>query len=328
MFYGETMFREKLLSGGFLGAKNPVANPPEIPRLYPTTIRLPVWARPMTIRTAISRLDVSDFKARHISPEFEVKRGLLKSMVFPKLPAALNPKDYMESIAADHPIDGVEYVEWMHICAIENAILHARMNEYNRLGSQMVAQSGDPAIPGTGVEDVYYPSQLGLDVMNRGFAIASTPRGNFNVPNLSKQPGVFRDLISCGLMSWLGAGQWTGTIIKWKSLAETPITQAVGFYMDYRGNVAPNFFVQIPARPALSVTVRQRFSSDGDQTLGVNFRDPTDYSRAVGTKSVAIAKGTSEVTYTVSAFPYVAPLICEIQPQDSISTKLEEFVVA
>jgi len=121
--------------------------------------------------------------------------------------------------------------------------------------------------------------------------------------------------------------QWTGSLLKWRSLAETPIRQTVGFYMDLRGNTAPNFFVQIPTRPALSVTVRQRFSSDGGQTLGVNLRDPTDYSRVVGTKSVAIAKGTSEVTYTMSAFPYVPPVVAELQPEDARSTKLELFEV-
>ena len=116
--------------------------------------------------------------------------------------------------------------------------------------------------------------------------------------------------------------------MKWKSLAETPIRQTVGFYRDGLGHSAPNFFVQRPTRPALSVRVRQRFSTDEDQTLTINFRDPTNYTRVVGSRSVDIAAGENEVTYTVSAFPYVPPVVAEIQPEDNRSTKLEEFVVA
>jgi len=116
-------------------------------------------------------------------------------------------------------------------------------------------------------------------------------------------------------------------LLKWKSLAETPINQAVGFYRDSAGNVAPQFFVQQPTRPALTVTVKQVFSSDTDQTLNINFRDPTNYAKVLGSKKVDIAAGTCEVTYTVTAFPYVPPLIAEIQPQDKTNTNLQQYTV-
>ena len=124
------MFREKLLSGGLLDTKNP-----EIPRLYPTTIRLPVWARPMTIRTAVSRLNISDFRVRQISPEFELERGLARSLFKPEFPLALSPATLMERLSGEAPIDGVEIVEWMQISAVENSVMQARMVEYNQLGS-------------------------------------------------------------------------------------------------------------------------------------------------------------------------------------------------
>jgi hypothetical protein len=215
----------------------------------------------------------------------------------------------------------------VHNCAAENAVLQARIAEYNRLGSELAGANGDGYIPGVVVEDIKFQSQSGATVSSQGYAIATTPRGNFNVPSLKKAPGVFKDLISWGSMSYLGAIQFNGTLLKWKSLAETPINQTVGFYMDTRGNVAPNFFVQQPTRPALTVTVTQVFSSDQSQTLKLNFRDPTDYSRIVGSKNVSIASGTSQVSYTVSAFPYVPPIVAEIQPQDSIQTKLESYTV-
>ena len=303
--------------------------PQELPlRLYPTTIRFPVWARPLSIRTALTRLSISEPKVKFISEKFELERGLARSLYKPELPLALHPNDILSTIRSDAPTDGVEVVEWMQICAAENTVLQARIAEYNRLGSELAGTSGDGYIPGVVVEDIRYVSQAGATVSSQGYAVASTPRGNFNVPSLKKAPGIFRDLISWGSMSYVGACQYGASLLKWKSLAETPITQTVGFYMDARGNVAPNFFVQQPPRPALTVTVTQRFSSDQNQTLKLNFRDPTDYSRTVGSKSVAIASGESQATYTVSAFPYVPPLIAEIQPEDGKQTKLESYTVA
>jgi len=296
-------------------------------RFYPTTLRLPVWARPLTLPRALRTFKVSELRARVISREFRLERGLMRSPYKPTFRPVLDPADILNSIRAEAPVDGREIVEWMQISAAENVVMQARIAEYNRLGSQLVGDNGDPYIPGVVVEDIKFNSETGSRIRTRGFAIATTPRGSFNVPSLGKNPGVFRDLISWGSISYVGTVQWIGSLLKWKSLAETPIRQTVGFYRDYRGNSAPNFFVQRPTRPALTVRARQRFSTDEDQTLTINFRDPTNYTRVVGSRSVDIARGESEVTYTVSAFPYVPPTIAEIQPEDDTQTKLEEFVV-
>lgn len=298
----------------------------EAVRFYPTTISFPAWARPLAIQGALARLKITEPEVKQVSPEFTLT-GLQRSFYKPEFIIALDSREVLRRVQAEAALDGVEVVEWMRISAAENIVMQARIAEYNRLGSQQVGQSGDGYIPGVVVEDIKYVSQTGATVRSQGYATIATPRGNFNVPSLKKSPGVFRDLISWGSMSYLGAVQFTGSLLKWKSLAETPITQAVGFYMDAAGNTAPNFFVQRPPRPALSVTVRQTFSSDKDQKLKINFRDPTNYANVVGTKSVAIATGTSQVTYTVSAFPYVPPLVVEIQPEDNRQTKLEAYTV-
>jgi hypothetical protein len=295
-------------------------------RLYPTTIKLPLWVRPFALRSALSTLRVSDITVRHISQEFSL-RGLMRSPLRPDIKPALHPEEVVPEVRAIAPIDGTEVVEWMQISAAENVVMQARIAEYNALGSQQVGQSGDSYIPGVVVEDIRFVSELGATVNSRGYGVASTPRGNFNVPNLRKSTGIFRDLLSWGSISWCGSVQWIGNLLKWKSLASTPIQQVVGFYMDYRGNVAPNFFVQQPTRPALTVTVRQIFESDDSQTLTLNFRDPSDYTRVLATKQFDIASGQSQVSFTLSAFPYVPPLIAEIQPQDNKQTKLDQYVV-
>lgn len=298
-------------------------------RLYPTTLRLPMWARGLMLGPALRSFRVSEPRVRVISPTFLKDRGLTRSLAFPGVRPTLDPIEALVQIKADKPLIPGEIVEWMQISGAENAVLQARAREYNRLGSEMATKSGDPYIPGVSVQDVYFPSRTrGRDVQSQGFAVASTPRGDFQVPAFGKSPGVFRDLISWGSAPKLYSGQWVGNLIKWKSLAETPIRQTVGFYKDSKGNTAPNFFVQQPTRPALTITVRQRISSDKDQTMGINFRDPTNYANVMGSKSVAVAKGENEVVYSISAFPYVPPTVAELQPQDGTSTKLEEYTVA
>jgi len=315
----------KQLLRGLLG-ENPGEAAPW--RFYPTTLRLPVWARRLTIGYALNSLRISEPEVRLISRDFIKERGLVRPLYMPQFRPVLDPMEILTRLREEVSPDGVEVVDWMVRAAAENAVLSARAEEYNRLGSEFAYAASDGYIPGVIVEDCRIRSERGSVVRTRGYAIAETPRGTFNIPEVGKRLGIFRDLITWGSI-WLRSGliQQYNTLLKWRSLAETPIRQTVGFYRDQLGHLAPNFFVQIPPRPALSVIVRQRFSSDRDQTIDMNFRDPTNYARVVGSKSVAIATGENEVTYTVSAFPFVPPTVAEIQPADGTSTKLEEFVV-
>jgi hypothetical protein len=155
-----------------------------------------------------------------------------------------------------------------------------------------------------------------------------TPRGSFSVPRLGKRTGVFRDLLAWGSISWIGTIQYTGNLLKWKSLAETPIRQAVGFYMDSRGNTAPLFLAQVPPRPALTVRARLVVESEEDQELTITLRDPSDYTRVLSTRRVDLLGGGNQVEFTLSAFPYVPPLVAEIQPENNVQTKLNEYTVS
>jgi len=295
-------------------------------RLYPTTFKVPLWVRPFTLRSAISTLRISDVTVRLVEREFSLK-GIMKSPYRPDIRPVLDPSEIMPEVTAMAPIDGTEIVEWMLISASENIVMQARISEYNALGSELKGQSGDAFIPGVVVEDVRFESITGATVSSRGYAVARTPRGNFNVPNMRKAAGIFRDLLSWGSISWCGAAQWVGNLLKWRSLASTPIRQVVGFYMDHVGNVAPQFFVQQPPRPALTVTVRQLIESNDRQTVTMRFRDPSNYANVLATRQFDVATGQSQVTFTLSAFPYVPPLVAEVQPEDHKQTKLNEYVV-
>ena len=173
-------------------------------RIFPTTLSLPVWSRPVVQSLAVRRLSISDVRVNHISSVFNPTRGLLRSWLFERLQPTLNPVTITPNIMGEAPIDGVEVVGWMQAAAAENAVLQARVNEYNRAGSEILAGSSDPYIPGVRVQDMYYFSEYGRTVSNRGYGRVWTPRGQFTVPNLGKRVGVFRDLIGWGGMSWLG----------------------------------------------------------------------------------------------------------------------------
>lgn len=189
----------------------------------------------------------------------------------------------------------------------------------------MVTKTGDPYIPGVRIEDCYIRSQLGRTVENQGYSTVITPRGNFNVDNFGKARGIFRDLLTWASNTRLWNVQFIDNLIKWKELVSTPITNAIGFFMDTRGNNAPNFFLQRPRRPALSSTVTLQLSSENPQNIVMNFRDPTNYTGVSGTKSFDIAAGTSQIQFTLSAIPFVPPVVAEIQPEDGIATKLVSY---
>jgi len=298
-------------------------------RFYPTEVYLPLWYRKRILlpRVSVTRLRISDISVRRITTKFVPPRGLVRPLLDTRLPPSLRAETYLSTIRSEAPTDGVEIVEWMHYSHADKLTLSARCQEYNRLGSQLVSDSGDPYIPGVSVEDCKYQKVKGRVVRSQGYAPVNTPRGNFDVTGPGKGVGVFRDLLTAGTISYVGSIQFSGNLLKWKSLATTPIRQTVGFFMDSRGNVAPNFFEQVPSRPKLTVTVRQKITSEDAQTLNLTFRDPADYTRILGTREVDVAEGTNELRWTMSAFPYVPPVINQTQPEDDVETSLEEYVV-
>ncbi len=290
-----------------------------------TAVKLPAWAVPF-LRIALSNVKVELKSVKRISEEFSF-RGLMSSPISPRLGPRLNPAELLGDISAEAPVDGVEVVPWMHYAAVENAVLQARIAEYNALGSQVVGSSGDPYLPGLVVENIYAERARGNDVSARGYALIYTPRGAFRVPALSKNTGVFRDLLSWASISHIGAVQWVCSLLKWKELASTPIKKTVGFYMDSAGNTAPQFFIQTTKFPKPFVIVRQVYESSQDQEIKITYRDPEDYTRTITSQRIKIPSGTCEVLLTVFSIPHVPPMIAEIQPQNGVQTKLNEYVV-
>jgi hypothetical protein len=294
-------------------------------RLYPTRVRLPLWFRPVLAMSAFQSLKAQGVDVKRVSDRFDLS-GLMRSPLRADFPATLNPADHLPRIREMAPIDGTEIVEWMHIAFAENIVLTARVEEYNRLGSQIVGTTGDCAIPACIVEDIRFRSQPGSEVQRQGYAVVVTPRGSYNVPIGGGQTGVYQDLITWGSVPWVGSFQWTGVLLKWKELVETPINQTVGFHMDSACNTAPQFFLATPPRPKVMARHVITLSSGKDQKVKLVYRNPNDYTKVIADFTVDIPQGTSDIILTFVGFP-VPPMVAEIQPERCVQTKLERYEV-
>jgi len=308
--------------------------------LATSRLEFPTWCRGLALRQALRSFKIRDFEVSEISSKFDYtglaepdeEEGILQKIrekLRERLGRWLHPKDVYDTLAEIHPVDGKEIVDWMLISVAEAMTMRARVAEYNRAGimSYSSGNATDPRYPGLTVEDIRFKSEPGRTIRSRGYGIVVTPRGNYNVPSLGKATGVFRDLLSWGSCSYAGSIQWTASLLKWKRLLQTPIRDGIGFYMDFRGNTAPNFFAQMPTFPKPRATLVMRFSSDKDQNVRVRFRDPTNYANVLGEKVVVVSSGTNEVTTTVTGFPYVPPTVSEVQPEDGAQTIIDLYAV-
>lgn len=298
-------------------------------RFYPTQVRRPTWATGLSFRPTLRGFSVQNLTVKSISPEFSLDKipertrvNLMRSKTFPRLPPALDSREYMRQVVAEYPTDGREIVDWMQLSASHNAILDARCEEYNRLGSQLVATSNDAYIPGTVIEDINFRSEKGSSVSSRGYGIADTPRGAFRAGAGGKGDGIFRDLLAWGGAPWVGLSQWTGALMKWKSLANTPIRDAVGF-PSVGGLSAPQYVVLQSTRPALRVAVEQGFTVNAAQRVMITWRDPSDFTRVLAQDWVDLPAGTSQLSYNVISFPYVPPVVYHMQPADKTQTRMD-----
>jgi hypothetical protein len=294
-------------------------------RLYPTRARLPMWFRPVLGMTAFQSLRVQGFDVRRVSDRFDVS-GLMRSPLRPDFPVTLNPADHIPRIRAIAPIDGTEIVEWMHTAFAENIVLTARVEEYNRLGSQLVGTTGDCAVPACIVEDIRYRSQPGSEIQRQGYAVVVTPQGSYNVPVEGAQTGIYKDLLTWGSIPSVFNYQWTGVLLKWKELAETPINRSVGFHMDSACNTAPQFFLATPPRPKVMARHVITLSSNKDQKVKLVYRNPSDYTKVLANFTVDVPQGTSDIIVSFVGFP-VPPMVAEIQPDRCVQTKLERYEV-
>jgi len=301
---------------------------------YPTRVKMPEWATVAKQEEGERRFSFGELVLSKITPKFDIGEiSLLPSPLFPELPLALDSFNLLPAIKSAMPVDRVEIVEWMQHSAADNAILTARMEEYNKY-SRMDGAVGDPYIPGVRVSDVCFISRDMPETRSLGYGEMNTPRGNIRIPTESG-----KTLIASDFLAWGGVGpvpdpsiaefqdiQWDGKLLKWRELARTPISSAIGF-PSYRGIVAPNFFMQTPEEESSRVRVSQIIASDKDQRIPISFRSPSNYTNVIDEDTIHLNKGITEISYVIASYPSVPPVVFHAQPENGCATALNEYYV-
>ena len=290
---------------------------------FPTVMKLPTWATPPVLGQ--KALAIMGSKSISVVEPYS-EEGLLGAPEFEGAPVTLDYgaiESYMKEIA---PIGEAEIVEWMHSAAACNCVLSARMEEYKRAGSAIVAASDDPYIPGLKVEDLKVRSELARTVADRGYGIVETPAGNFNCPVPGKATGVFPDLLCWSSVVEAFLVQWTSALVKFRELATNPESK-IGF-VNTRGLTAPLFFGHSTSLPVPINLVEMSVSSDKAQTLSMNARSTDDYTDVMFSDRFALSKGENAISHQVLGFPFVVPMVIELQPENETSTVLNYYRVS
>jgi hypothetical protein len=257
----------------------------------------------------------------------DLERRLLKPLTLFWVRNVVDSSLAREQIASEVPVDGVEVVEWMLWSAADNAVFEAMAEEYNRLGSQLLSDSGDPYIPGVRVGDLRGESVRGSEVASRGYGVVITPYGNFNVPAPGKATIAFRDLLAWAAIPWVGSVQWTLTLLQWKDLAKVPVRDRVRFGSSH-GLVAPLFFSVAPKVPVPLLTLRIGLTSYRDQEVVIRGRGVKgSYHQILFEDKFTVKAGSNEVVYNVYGFPYVSSFTLELAPSDHTQTVLDYIEV-
>lgn len=293
---------------------------------YPTRAIMPEWATAAKQEEGERRFSIGELVLSKISSKFDISEiGLSPSPLFPELPIALDSSSLLPAIKSAIPVDRVEIVEWMQISAADNAILTARMEEYNK-HSRLDGAVGDPYIPGVRVSDVSFVSRAREAVASMGYAELASPRENLRII-----PGSGKTLISPDFLAWGGLGtlptsgiQWDGKLLKWRDLAATPIDSPIGF-PSYSGITAPNFFLQSPEEEVSRTRVSQIVGSDKDQRMPISFRSPSNYTKIVDEDTIHLDKGVTEISYVIASYPSVPPVVFHAQPENGCATTLNEY---
>ncbi|MEM2196333.1 MAG: hypothetical protein QW290_04580 [Sulfolobales archaeon] len=254
-------------------------------------------------------------------PEFDLSTGLKTSTLLPWAPTAIDSSLIRPRIAEIVPLSS-EVTEWMHWAAADMVTFDAMAEEYNRIGSQLLTNSGDAYIPGVRCGDLSGESDIGWRVRSRGYGTVRTPEGSFNVPVGGKATFAKGNILGWAALPHAYDIQWVLTLLQWRDLASAPVRSRVRFASS-NGLVAPNFFL-IPKTLTPVRTLMIGITSNKPQKITIRGRGTEgSYERVLFEDSLNVDAGESEIICNVSSFPFVPAFTLEIQPSDNTQTVLD-----
>lgn len=275
------------------------------------------------IRPKIASLE--EVRIERIRPEPDLKGRLVRSRVLEWIPLGLSTEDLLPTVRENAPTTEPDVVEWMQESAADMAILEGMASEYARIGSVLDVQSGDGCIPGVSVPQMYVVSQTGYTVRAQGYARVRSPSREYRVPLDNKLT-----IVEPNFLGWAfsapGIGiQFRSVLMNWRELASTPVDQRVRFF-GTNGLTAPHFFMAAPPI-GMSHLLKIGLTSGQPQTVLLTMRDPSDYTREIGSLSANFDSGESVMRARVVMVPNQS-YVLQIQPSDGVSTILDSLSVS
>jgi len=265
-----------------------------------------------------------------ISPQVNLS-SIPSPKAFPWLSFSFSdPQSVLAQVRQSAPSNGYDVVGWMHDAAVLNAYAQVAEETYNSIGAilpggssgsgspQLLSASGDGFIPGVSISNnVYFVSQNGLQVQRQGYALVSTPHGQYQVPVGGNALIAIKDLLAWAAVPYTYWIQFLALLFQWLRLARVPFNQRVTF--PRAGNMTgPQFFDVNPSLPLPGVLLIIGLESPSDQDVIIAGRGPSgSYESQQFSKTVHLQQGQQDVYLFVYGFPAVSEFTLEIWPQDS-----------
>jgi hypothetical protein len=303
-----------------------------------TRMKMPSWAgraREMlpassgTILDNASTLDeetlrIRGVNSRQVNSTFNPS-GLMASGIFDD-PVSSSYSSLKEWAQDRVPVeDEPDCADWMVPAQAQVALLKSRANEYDRAGSSLAVNAGDPFQPGVDNGQMAFKAERASDVENRGKAgivMADGAEVELDVPGGDS-------IITSNTLGW-GAGtnfqgkQWIGALMSVEELTNNP-SQPIAF-PTITDNTGPLFVGHEPSRPSIINRGSVTMQSNQAQTVEFKLRSSNDYTREIRSFTQDIPKGESTTTFRMLALG-IEPMAMEINPQDGTQAVLTDYSV-
>ena len=271
----------------------------------------------------VTQHGVKDIKV--IKPTFpytslpEFKRVLLTDEMFGR--KAIHSDEEMPIFAENDPIDGEEFVHWMHEAAAGAVVLEGIKTDFTDIGAQIGYGSGDGYIPGCRTTNMRFKSVRGSALGSNAQIICQGK--TFNVP-LARQ-GVAEiitpDIIGYAVMFWKGIVQWAAAALEWLKLALGRFVGKNIRFATLGGHptmMCFNMSSRAPIKPPVTNIVFTTVS-DREAVYKIEGRDLQDYTKISFTDEIIIPAGEVETIYLIAAFPCVENFLLTLKPKSPLN---------
>ena len=133
---------------------------------------------------------------------------------------SLSYKDLLAAVKSRAPSDSREIVDWMQPAYVSHILTKYHAESYTVSGGSMDTSSGDGYIPGVSLEEAYYVSEPGKELLDRGYGYVVVADTTYMVP--INQRSISPDFHWQFLIRNILSVQWEGIVAKIKQFLSVP----------------------------------------------------------------------------------------------------------